>query len=104
MLDDLLHHLLTEMAMDGEEGCLVARIDGCIESFYSLRRSYYPSEPAQLIDSSYKNFKNIIQKTWPRKCHDLDHRGLLSIAQSSALRYLFLELIEAASCGKENQA
>ncbi|MBW0464351.1 hypothetical protein O181_004066 [Austropuccinia psidii MF-1] len=56
MLDDLLHHLLTEMAMDGEEGCLVAHIDGFIELFYSHWRSHYPSEPAQLIDASYKNF------------------------------------------------
>ncbi|MBW0567665.1 hypothetical protein O181_107380 [Austropuccinia psidii MF-1] len=56
MLDDLLHHLLTEMAMDGEEGCLVARIGSFIALFYSCRRSHYPYKPAQLIDSSYKKF------------------------------------------------
>ncbi|MBW0574896.1 hypothetical protein O181_114611 [Austropuccinia psidii MF-1] len=91
MLEDLLHHLLTEMVVKKDVQWLVL-MAGCIEWFYSLRRSHYPSEPAQLIDASYKNFKIFIQKTWPIKCHDLDHRGLLSIAQSSASRYLFLEI------------
>lgn len=56
MFDELLHHLVTEMAMDGEEGCSVARLDGFIDSYYDRRRARYPAEPTQFVDESYKNF------------------------------------------------
>ncbi|WAR59496.1 hypothetical protein PtB15_11B136 [Puccinia triticina] len=62
MLDELLHHLVTEMAMDGEEGCSVARLDGFIESYYTRRRARYPAEPSQFVDESYKNF------VWGKLC------------------------------------
>ncbi|PLW58619.1 hypothetical protein PCANC_00076 [Puccinia coronata f. sp. avenae] len=44
------------MAMDGEEGCSVARLDGFIESYYARRGARYPAEPTQFVDESYKNF------------------------------------------------
>ncbi|KNE89594.1 hypothetical protein PSTG_16957 [Puccinia striiformis f. sp. tritici PST-78] len=62
MIDELLHHLVTEMAMDGEEGCSVARLDGFIESYYARRRTRYPAEPGQFVDESYKNF------VWRKLC------------------------------------
>lgn len=62
MLDELLEHLVTEMAMDGEEGCSVARLDGFIETYHSRRLVQHPSEPPQLLDSFYKNF------VWKKLC------------------------------------
>ncbi|KAI9623145.1 hypothetical protein KEM48_009575 [Puccinia striiformis f. sp. tritici PST-130] len=50
------------MAMDGEEGCSVARLDGFIESYYARRRTRYPAEPGQFVDESYKNF------VWRKLC------------------------------------
>ncbi|KAH9821249.1 hypothetical protein DFH28DRAFT_1079298 [Melampsora americana] len=62
MLDGLLEYLVTEMAMDGEEGCSVARLDGFIETYHSRRLVQHPSEPPQLLDSFYKNF------VWKKLC------------------------------------
>ncbi|KAA1104007.1 hypothetical protein PGT21_007245 [Puccinia graminis f. sp. tritici] len=62
MLDELLHHLVAEMAMDGEEGCSVARLNGFIESYYARRRARFPAEPTQFVDEAYKNF------VWGKLC------------------------------------
>ncbi|KAI8456282.1 hypothetical protein BY996DRAFT_6430814 [Phakopsora pachyrhizi] len=76
MLDELLQYLVTEMAMDGEEGCSVARIDEFIETYCSRRRTQYPTHPVQLIDTAYKDF------VWKSLCR-LDQIRLGTLGQKS---------------------
>ncbi|KAG0144341.1 hypothetical protein CROQUDRAFT_660125 [Cronartium quercuum f. sp. fusiforme G11] len=74
------------MAMDGEEGCSVARLDGFIDTYHSQRLEQIQSDPPQLVDIAYKNF------VWKKLCElDQVRIGVIGIKNVQNVEQFDLE-------------